>query len=120
MGLRSYKEMTVWQKSFQLAEEVYRLTSLFPREELYGLTSQMRRAAIAIPSNVAEGYSRNSRKEYLHFIEIAFSSGAELETQLLLSESLNLAQSEEFTYSKRLLDEVMRMLNTLQQKLRNE
>ena len=118
MGINSYRDLIVWQKSFELVIEIYRLTDLFPRSELYGLTSQMRRAAVAIPSNIAEGYSRKYRKEYVQFTSVAFSSGAELETQLLLAKNLKLASKEKFNRSLGLLTEVMKMLNTLLKKLR--
>lgn len=116
--MNSYKDLIVWQKSFDLVIEVYRLTALFPRSELYGMTGQMRRAAIAIPSNIAEGYTRKHRKEYIQFVSIAFSSGAELETQLLLAKTLKLAPRENFMKADQLLEEVMKMLNRLLKKLR--
>lgn len=118
MALNSYKELIVWQKSFELAVEIFRLTQLFPKSELYGLVSQMRRAAFAIPSNIAEGYTRGHRAEYLQFLNIAFSSGAELETQLLLAETLKLAPINKFIKSEELLGEIMKMLNGLIAKLK--
>lgn len=75
--ISSYKEPAVWQKSIQLVKVVYELTENFPREELYGLTSQIRRAAVTIPSNIAEGKFRGTRKDFLRFLRIAYSSGAE-------------------------------------------
>lgn len=85
MKIQNYKDLTVWQKSFQLSLEVYKITRTFPEEELYGLTNQIRRAAVAIPSNIAEGHSRRGLKEYIHFLRIAFASGSELETQILIA-----------------------------------
>lgn len=82
---QSYKELIVWQKAMILAQEIYRLTEALPRSEVFGLTSQMRRSAVSIPSNIAEGYMRNTRKEYAQFLKIASGSAAELETQLLLA-----------------------------------
>jgi len=120
MSLNSYKELIVWQKSFELAVEIFRLTQLFPKSELYGLTSQMRRAAFAIPSNIAEGYARGHRAEYLQFLTIAFSSGAELETQLLLAKTLKLASQDKFAKTEGFLDEVMKMLNGLIGKLKSK
>lgn len=120
MALTSYKDLIVWQKSFELAIEIFCLTKPFPKSELYGLVSQMRRAAFAIPSNIAEGYSRGHKAEYLQFLTIAFSSGAELETQILLSRTLKLAPEDKFTKSEGLLEEVMRMLNSLISKLKNK
>lgn len=111
--LTSYQQLNVWQKSINLVIEVYRLTKLYPKEELYGITSQSRRATISIPSNIAEGYTRKHRQEYVQFLRIAFGSGAELETQLIIGEKLKFAPSEEFKKSGDLLNEIMKMLNSL-------
>ncbi|MDD5145459.1 MAG: four helix bundle protein [Candidatus Pacebacteria bacterium] len=116
--LNSYKDLIVWQKSFELAKEIFQLTGQFPRSELYGLTDQIKRAAVSIPSNIAEGFARRSRKEYSQFIAIAFGSGAELETQILLAKDLKLVNEEKFEKSLRLLDEIMRMLNVLIRRLK--
>jgi len=83
-----YKELEVWRVAMDLAESVYKFTRNFPKEELFGLTSQIRRAAVSIPSNIAEGASRAGSKEFLHFLHIARGSASELETQLLLAEKL--------------------------------
>jgi len=115
--LKSYKDLIVWQKSFQLALEVFRATKRFPKSELYGLTSQMRRAAFAIPSNIAEGYSRKHRAEYIQFIRIAYASGAELETQLLIAKETDLLTAKDFKKLDNLLTEVMKMLNVLIKRL---
>src|SRR6187401_1440650 len=88
MAVRNYRELKVWQHSIELSASIYQLTSGFPKEELYGLTSQMRRAAVSIPSNIAEGHSRESTKEYLHHLSFALGSLAELETQLVIAERL--------------------------------
>jgi four helix bundle protein len=88
MYLKSYKELKVWQKSIELVKEIYRITNGFPRNEIYGLVIQMRRAAVSIPSNIAEGYSRKNLKEYLQFLRVAYSSSAELETQLIIAKDL--------------------------------
>ncbi len=111
--MQSYKDLIVWQKNFELVKSVYNLTKQFPREELYGLVSQMRRSAVSIPSNLAEGYSRKSRQEYIQFVRIAFGSGAELETQLLLVIDLKLANKNETEKVYNQLVEVMKMLNKL-------
>ncbi len=84
-GLQSYKELIVWQKAYKLVLEIYKITRDFPKSETYGLTQQIRRAAISIPSNIAEGYSREHKTEYHRFLSIAYSSLSELETQYLLS-----------------------------------
>ena len=116
--MNSYKDLIVWQKSIKLVLEVYKLTNTFPKSELYGLTSQIRRAAVSIPSNIAEGFHRKNKKENAQFISIAFASGAELETQLLLAKELKFTPEEEFVEIDNLLDEIMRMLNSLSGKLR--
>ena len=111
--LNSYKELTVWRKSIDLILEIYRLTDNFPRSELYGLTSQMRRAAVSIPSNIAEGYSRRHRQEYIQFIKVAFGSGAELETQIIIAKRLGFTSGFKVEGAENLLSEVMKMLNKL-------
>src|SRR5258708_4498013 len=88
MTIRNYQDL-VWKKGRALVKQVYQLTQHFPKEELYGLTSQLRRAIISVPSNIAEGHSRSGTKDFIQFISIAIGSLAETETQLLLSEDLN-------------------------------
>ncbi|WP_373545497.1 four helix bundle protein [Chamaesiphon sp.] len=85
MSVSSFRDLRVWQLGMEVAEKVYRLTADFPKSETYGLSSQMRRSAVSIPSNIAEGQGRDSTKEFLHFLAIAFGSICELETQLLLA-----------------------------------
>lgn len=108
-----YKNLIVWQKSKELAIEIYRLTENFPKSETYGIISQMRRSAISIPSNIAEGYRRGHQKERKQFISIAFGSGAELETQIEISKEIFKNSKLEFEKSDSLLQEIMRMLNKL-------
>lgn len=84
----THKDLIVWQKAMDLVEEVYRLTETMPRSETYGLASQIRRAAVSVPSNIAEGAARNHEKEFVQFLYVALGSVAELETQLLLAERL--------------------------------
>ncbi|HBO96557.1 MAG TPA: four helix bundle protein [Candidatus Omnitrophica bacterium] len=119
MALQSHKELLVWQKSMDLVENIYKITQLFPREELYGLTSQIRRAAVAIPTNITEGYQRNHKKEYIQFLYIAKSSASELETLLNISERLNLNLAPGFTNTKSLLTEILKMLTALISKLKS-
>lgn len=109
----SYKDLIVWQKSIDLVSEIYELTKKFSREEIYGITSQMRRSAVSIPSNIAEGRNRGTKKDYLQFLRIAYGSGAELETQIIICKRLQ--GSKELDYKKVdiLLDEVMRMMNAM-------
>ncbi|MDP2691662.1 MAG: four helix bundle protein [bacterium] len=115
MALLSYKNLMVWQKSMDLVLAIYDLTRNFPKEEVYGLSSQMRRSVVSIPSNIAEGNRRGTRKDYRHFVVTAFASGAELETQVELSKRLGFVQDS--SRVDELLDGVMRMLNRLSQQL---
>ena len=117
MNVSSYKDLKVWQKAMNLVEEVYRLTANFPREELYGLVSQLNRAAVSVPSNLAEGSSRRSTKEYLRFVRISLGSVAELETQVELAKRLKFITELQQNILTNLLDEVGRMLNGLDKAL---
>ena len=118
MKLKSYKELKVWKKSLDLSVEVYNVTRKFPKEELYGLTSQIRRAAFAIPANIAEGHTRGHLKEYVQFLRIAFSSGAELETHLLITKRVGLLNNKDFERLNDQLGIIMRMMNVLIGKLK--
>lgn len=113
MYLSSYKELIVWQKSIKLVTDIYFLTDRFPKTEIYGITSQMRRAAVSIPSNIAEGYGRKSSKEYAQFYAIAYGSGLELETQLIICKNLAFAREEAYKKIDMLLTEVLKMLHTM-------
>jgi four helix bundle protein len=106
--VKSFQELIVWQKSYKLVLEVYRLTAEFPKSEIYGLAQQMRRAAVSIPSNIAEGYCRKHRAEYNQFLSIAYGSLSELETQYMLCIDLGYAKSNAVTAG--LLKEVGSML----------
>lgn len=110
---KTYKDLTVWQRAIELVVAVYRLTENFPSEELYGLTSQMRRSVVSIPSNIAEGRCRGTRKDYLQFLRIAYGSGAELETQIEISKRLKKTAKLNFQSVNSLLEEVMKMLNVM-------
>jgi four helix bundle protein len=92
---RSYQDLEVWKLSINLVKEIYRLTEKFPPMEIYGLTNQIRRAAVSIPSNIAEGQGRSSAKEFRQFLAIALGSLAEIETQLIIAREINLLGSEE-------------------------
>lgn len=113
--LQSYKQLYVWQKSVDLVEQIYHLTNQLPKEELYGLTSQMRRAAISIPSNIAEGQRRKALPEYLQFLRIADASSAELETQLTIVKRLY--KNIDHSKTEKVLEEIQKMLNVLIRKL---
>ena len=110
MKIQSYKELIVWQKSMLLVKEIYKLTAIFPKSELFGIVSQARRASVSIPLNIAEGYARRSHKEYLQFYSIAYGSALELETILLISKDLKFITEDDFEYVNRLLVEVIKML----------
>jgi four helix bundle protein len=110
MKINSYKDLIVWQKSMLLVELVYRATDSFPTKERFGIISQICRAAVSIPSNIAEGYGRRSHKEYLQFYSIAYGSCLELETQLMISKQLGYLENKEFEKIKSLLTEVIKML----------
>lgn len=116
----TYQNLIVWQKAIELSFQIYKLTENFPKNEQFGLTSQMRRSAVSIPSNIAEGRLRGSTKEFRRFLLIAFGSGGELETQLLLALRLGFIEEKDtrYTESKVLLSETMKILNALIKKLR--
>lgn len=111
--VRSYRDLVVWQKSMDLVVMIYQLTDQFPKQEIYGLTSQMRRAAVSIPSNIAEGRYRGTRKDYTKFLRQARASGAELETQLEIAKRLPTTQQFSQQTVVPLLDEIMRMLHAM-------
>jgi four helix bundle protein len=120
MKLTSYKDLIVWQKSISLVEKIYQLTYFFPKEEIYGLTSQLRRAALSIASNIAEGYARRSHKEYLQFYSISYGSSLEVETQLIIAKKLKFTLSDKFTEIENLLEEVRKMLYVMVYKKKGE
>lgn len=113
----SYKGLIVWQKSIALVKLVYRLTSRFPSEEKFGLVSQMRRASVSIPSNIAEGQARRTTGDYVRFVSHAEGSLAELETQLIISIELGLTTDAETKDCFELVSEVRKMLNGLRRSL---
>ena len=114
--LKSYKELMVWQKSIELVVEIYKLTEKYPKQELFGLVNQMRRAVISIPSNIAEGYQRKGLGEYINFLSIASGSAAELDTQIIISKKIY--KNENYNKSEILLVEIQKMLAILMQKLK--
>ncbi len=118
MDVKNYRDLKVWQNSLQIVGDVYRLTGTFPKHELYGLASQMQRAAVSIPSNIAEGHERVSTKEFLHHLSIAHGSRAELETQLFVCEQLSYADTEVTAKLVSRLEEVGKMLRAMQKSLK--
>ena len=111
--MQSYKELIVYQKSYKLALEIYQTTKNYPKEEIYGLTSQMRRSSVSIPCNTAEGYRRGHRKEYIQFLHMAHGSCGELETLLSLSQDLGLIEKDSFENLYLLQEEVSKLLKGL-------
>jgi len=117
--VRSFRDLDVWRLAVELAETVYRLTARFPKAELFCLTAQMRRAAVSIPSNIAEGRARNSSREFLHYLSISRGSLAELETQLELAIRLKYADSS-MDVAKSQTELLGRKLNRLQSSIRDK
>jgi len=115
MYIKSFKQLTVWQRAIELVKEIYLVTEKFPKSELYGLVSQMRRAAVAIPSNIAEGKKRKTKKNFIQFLRIADGSAAELETQIIIARDLY--PDIDFAKAESLLEEVQKMLITMIKKL---
>jgi four helix bundle protein len=111
--LKNFKELKVWQKAYKLCLDVYQITKDFPREEKFGLTSQIRRAAVSIPSNISEGYGRRTTPDYIRSLYIAYGSNCELETQALLSCDLDYINKDEQNTLLEKISEVERMLKAL-------
>ncbi len=110
--MKTHKDLDVWGKSIELVTHIYELTKSFPKEEIYGLTSQIRRAAVSIPANIAEGAARNSKKEFIQFLYIGLGSLAELETELIIAKNLNyLGNNDDNIFIK--LDTIGKMLTGL-------
>lgn len=110
MKMQSYRELIAYQKAYQLTLDIYKATRKYPKEELFGIVSQMRRSAVSIPCNIAEGYCRNHRKEYIQFLNVAFGSCGELETLLSLSKDLGYLALSDFNLFDEQLKDVSRLL----------
>ncbi|MDR1758866.1 MAG: four helix bundle protein [Bacteroidales bacterium] len=119
MAVKNYQELIVWQKAMEATALIYQIVKKLPKEELFALSSQMRRAAVSIPSNIAEGQARNSTKEFIQFLSVARGSKAELETQLLLCEKVNYLARTDILEAINLLQEVEKMLVALIKTLTN-
>lgn len=117
MIVNSYKELLVWQKALKLSVKVYELTEKFPKEEIYGLTSQMRRASVSIVSNIAEGRNRGTRKDFTQFLRMAIGSSAELEAQFQISKQINRTSHLDYSEVEKMISEIMKMLNVMIKKL---
>jgi four helix bundle protein len=116
--MHKYKELKVWQKAVELTKLIYELTKDFPTEEKFGLTNQIRRASVSIPSNIAEGAGRNSDKEFVQFLAIAAGSSYEVETQLIIAIELNYTNNIENVF--RLIEEIQKMLFTFSNKIKEK
>ena len=101
-GMKTHKDLIVWKKSIDFVTDIYKETNVFPKQEQYGLVSQLRRAAVSIPSNIAEGASRKSRKEFIQFLHIARASSSELETQLIISKKIGYLSSDNLDLEEKL------------------
>jgi len=115
--IKTFRDLVVWQRAMELAKEVYKATSILPDSERFGLSSQMRRAAVSIPSNIAEGYARQSHLDYLRFLKVARGSLAELRTQVLLAQELSFLKTQSNLLP--LIDETERILAGLIRSLRD-
>lgn len=120
MPLKSYRELIVWQKAMDLVESIYRTTKAYPREEIYGLTSQTRRSAVSVPSNIAEGQGRRTTNEFLKFLAIASGSLCELDTQILIAKRLQYIDANAADSILRLASEVGRLVSGLARSLRKK
>lgn len=116
--MQDFRNLQVWQKAHELTLAVYRMTQRFPRDEAYGLTSQMRRSAASVPANIAEGTCRGGDTDFGRFVQIAFGSASELDYFVLLSRDLGYLTEDEHTFFHDSIQELRRMLNALLQKLR--
>ena len=119
MTIKSYQELVAWQKAMDLVVATYEVTRSFPREEMYGLTSQLRRAAVSVPSNIAEGQGRRTTNEFVHFLSTAYGSLCEAETQFHIAQRLNYCPPEMSTHCLSQCSEVGRLLNGLMNSLRD-
>ena len=118
MAVRDYRDLTVWQASMTLAEKCYEATKTFPKEEMFGMTAQIRRASASIPANIAEGRGRHGTSEFLRFLSMARGSLTELETHLLLSHRVRLLPKPQLDELLALTDQISRMLTALRRSLR--
>jgi four helix bundle protein len=116
--MKTYRDLIVWQKSIQFVTNVYKATHKFPQEELYGLTSQIRRCSVSIPSNIAEGYGRKSTQDYLRFLRISMGALFELQTQIEIALNLKYLQQEDFNGLFESIRELERMLSSLISKVK--
>ena len=117
--MRNFKKLEIWKKGIQLVKEIYKVSELLPKQEKFGLISQITRASVSVPSNIAEGASRNSEIEFKRFLEISIGSLFEVETQLILIQELKLVKSEKLKNVFSLIEEESKMISTLINKIKN-
>ena len=115
--MNNYKELKVWQKSIDLAADIYEITKYFPKEEIYGLTSQIRRSSVSIASNIAEGAGRNSVKDFNNFLGISYGSSCELDTQLIVAQKISLIDDPILNATQKKIDEIQKMIWSLKKSL---
>lgn len=120
LEMETHKDLRVWQQSIEMVTSIYLMTKSFPKEELFGLVSQLRRAAVSVPSNIAEGYARGTDKEKLHFLRISSGSMSEVETQLILSRNLEYIDQEKYNEVSNSLTSVWKQLNSLISSIKNK
>jgi four helix bundle protein len=113
MTIKSYRDLDVWKKSVLLVTEIYKTTANFPKEEIYGLTSQIKRSAVSVPSNIAEGRGKRSTRDFIRFLNISYGSLCELETQLIIANNLALLKTTDLETLLNASSEIARMLNGL-------
>jgi four helix bundle protein len=117
---KSHRELKVWQKGLELVVVIYQITKNFPSSEIYGLTNQLRRASVSVPSNIAEGHARNSTKEFLHFLSIAVASLSEIDTQLEIAKQLKFIDSQVIDETSLKVEELARMIHGLRRSLQQK
>ncbi|MFT5876430.1 MAG: four helix bundle protein [Salibacteraceae bacterium] len=117
--MRDFKKFTIWELGIEISRTTYSITKQFPKEELYGITQQMRRAGVSIPSNIAEGCGRETDKEFMRFLDIAQGSAHELETQIIIVEDFDWVEKVTLTDLKDRLNKLQRSINNLKQKIKN-
>ncbi len=117
MKIRRFQDLEIWKRSVSLVEQIYKVTTSFPKDELYGLTGQIRRAAVSIPSNIAEGFSRFHNKEYKQFLHIALGSCAEITTQIIIASKLNYLEDKKAGFLINEIDEISKMTMSLIKKI---
>ena len=115
--IKNFKDLRIWQEAVLFAEQIYKITKEFPKDELYGIVNQMRRAAVSIPSNIAEGFMRYHNKEFKQFLFIALGSSAEIETQLIVSHKLQYITEKKLSMLSEKSDKINRMIMALVKKL---